>query len=262
MEADSRSEETASPEQQDMLAKLDRVFRRVANLAPPDADADQDIVIEESKKGPAMSFLGKIYSPLHHAIISTKEGPPVREAIRRIIAIAMEMEIVGQREGRQDASVYNTMPKAWTGNNGFKFAQVMDQYVPLKNENSELDGNPEISFLETPESETPTKILVKDLPRSVRVALLHFKQRSETQREYIVKEKRDFGRRALDRSSNTQLLKMAKQESYGRPYLYEEIEMERIDNQTVFTTADQVLNRDQLIEELVSYQVPQDWGLQ
>ena len=262
MEADSRSEETASPEQQDMLAKLDRVFRRVANLAPPDADADQDIVIEESKKGPAMSFLGKIYSPLHHAIISTKEGHPVREAIRRIIAIAMEMEIVGQREGRQDASVYNTMPKAWTGNNGFKFAQVMDQYVPLKNENSELDGNTEISFLETPESETPTKILVKDLPRSVRVALLHFKQRSETQREYIVKEKRDFVRRALDRSSNAQLLKMAKQESYGRPYLYEEIEMERIDNQTVFTTTDQTLNREQLIEELVSYQVPQDWGLQ
>lgn len=262
MEADSRSEETASPEQQDMIAKLYRVMRRVANLAPPDADADQDIVIEESKKNPATSFLGKIYSPLHHAIIATKEGHPVREAIRRIIAIAMEMEVVGQREGKQDASVYNVMPKAWTGNNGFKFAQVMDQYVPLKNENSELDGNTEISFLETPESETPTKILVKDLPRSVRVALLHFKQRSETQREYIVKEKRDFVRRALDRSSNAQLLKMAKQESYGRPYLYEEIEMERIDNKTVFTTTDQTLNREQLIEELVSYQVPQDWGLQ
>jgi hypothetical protein len=138
----------------------------------------------------------------------------------------------------------------------------MDQYVPLTDEDTKLDGDTEVSYFQSPEDTVPIRVKVSALPQTVQDALLHFRQRSEEQRKDVVAEKRDFVRSVLVRTRANELRKEALKEQEGRPALYDEIEVDIVDGKQVFVTADRYLTKEELVEELVVHSVPSDWGRQ
>jgi len=260
----ARSEEEADPEQLSMMSKLNDMRRRVLALPPADEDMDEDILLDDGPdKGPRVSrLLAPFLTPLHYAVMATKSGNPVREAVRNIIAKAMDMEILTQRQAAADSEAYNAMPDDWKGNKGFKFAQLVDQYVPLKEENTVLDGDTEVTYFENPADTIGKSAKVKDLPQEVQDALLYFRQESEVQRQEIVEEKRGFVRSVLARDSFDSLKKAALTSEEGRPALYEDLEVDTIDGKKIFTSENRYISKEELVEELVAQRVPSDWGRQ
>ena len=260
----ARSEEEADPEQLSMISKLNDMRRRVLALPPADEDMDEDILLDDGPdKGPKMARLfAPFLTPLHYVVMATKAGHPVREAVRNIIAKAMDMEILTQRQAAADSEAYNAMPEDWRGNKGFKFAQLVDQYVPLKEENTVLDGDTEVTYFENPGDTIGKTLKVKELPQEVQDALLYFRQESEVQRQEIVEEKRGFVRSVLARDSFDALKAAALKSEEGRPALYEDLEVDTIDGKKVFVSENRYISKDQLVEELVVQQVPSDWGRQ
>ena len=259
-----RDDSEATPEQLSMLQRLNSLRRSALGDAPPVQERDEDILLDDGpNKGPGMIRLGSAFlTPLHYTVLAAKKGSKVISSVRNIISLAMDNEILSQRQAVMDTEAYNAMPAEWKEKQGYKFAQLMDQYVPLQEEDTVLDSDTEVTYYTSPESAVEIKQKVRELPQAVQDALLHFRQRSEEQRLEIVTEKRDFVRTIMGRSSFDELRNVAMQEQEGRPALYEEIEVENIGGTRLFATTDRYLSKEELIEELVVHQVPSDWGNQ
>lgn len=133
-----------------MIERLGAFERKVTNRVPKEYEQADDIFVEEEKRKPFLSLFSGLLSPLHYSALGTKEGSPVRSAVRRIIALAMDQQLVSNKQAVADTTAYNKMPDSWKKDKGYKFAQLMDQWTPLQNENSELKPDTEVSYFETP----------------------------------------------------------------------------------------------------------------
>ncbi len=260
----SRDATTADREQFSMIERLSELERKWTNKLPSDYDQADDVFVgdERSKGSGRVGIFKKVLSPLHYAVLGTSEGHPVRDAVRRIIAIAMDQEVISGKQSRADTQAYNQMPDEWKKNKGYRFAQLMDQWVPLENDNTALKAGTRVTYLSKPGDTTPFSVEVQSLPEPVRNALLHFKQRSEEQRTEIVSDKRDFLRGVFGRATFADLRNQALAEEEGSPALYSELEIDTVDGVKVFVSSDRYITREELAEELVMHQVPSDWGMQ
>jgi hypothetical protein len=259
-----RFPDEADAEQVSIIQRLNELRRRALGDAPPAEEFEDDIYLDDGpNKGPGLArILSPFLTPMHYTVAATKSGHPVREAVRNIIGLAMRQEVISQRQAVADTGAYNAMPEEWKAKKGYAFAQLMDQYVPLTDEDTKLDGDTEVSYFQSPEDTVPIRVKVSALPQTVQDALLHFRQRSEEQRKDVVAEKRDFVRSVLVRTRANELRKEALKEQEGRPALYDEIEVDIVDGKQVFVTADRYLTKEELVEELVVHSVPSDWGRQ
>ncbi len=115
------------------LAKTES--RGLENINDPDIaeETNEDIFVEGiPDQSKVKGISSRLLSPLHFTALKAKHGinSVAHRVVRKLIHIDIQQIMANSKETKVDGDVFKSMPKDWQ--KGDRFAQLMDQYVPLQ----------------------------------------------------------------------------------------------------------------------------------
>ena len=245
----SKQIEEIADENKDYLDTMAENEGRNIDNAPED-DTEDDIFVEPVR-GKGIGFIRAfLMTPLHFTATKAGINSLPHRIVQRIISLDIQQTMANNKEIKESKAVFQKMPEDWR--KGTKFAQAMDQYVPLLEENTVLDSDQEITI-------DGKKVKVGDLPQEVQAALLRFRKKSEENRLQAIDDKRALATKMFSGMTNDELIKASAQgENPSQPGLTKT----KVDGSTQFVADETVFSKEEIVEKLVYNRIPDDWGYQ
>ena len=221
------------------------------NIAKEPEDDTEDDIFVEPVRGKGIGFVRAwIMTPLHFTATKAGINSLPHRIVQRLISLDIQQTMANNKEIKESKAVFQKMPEDWR--KGTKFAQAMDQYVPLLEENTVLDSDQEITI-------DGEKVKIGDLPKEVQAALLRFRKKSEENRLQAIDDKRALATKMFSGMTSDELIKASAQgENPSQPGLTKT----KVGRSTQFVADETVFSKEEIVEKLVYNRIPDDWGYQ